>query len=83
MRQMFQKRGYFLASFFLVGGLLAGCEKIENTPPTQNDSLAVIPVGPGTRPDVILPPDTPVSETDRPPADSIRSLDSTTSRGLR
>lgn len=82
MRQMFQKPGYFLAGFFLVGGLLAGCEKIENTPPSQNDSLAVIRVGPGTRPDVIVPPDTPRSLTDPPPVDSIRSLDSTTSSGV-
>lgn len=81
MGQMFQKHGYFLASIFLVGGLQAGCEKIENTPPTQNDSLAVIPVGPGTRPDVIVAPDTPGSQMDPVPVDSMRSLDSTTSSG--
>lgn len=59
MRQLLQKSRYFLATGFLSLTLLAGCERIENTPPTQNDSLAVIPVGPGTRPDALRLPDTP------------------------
>jgi hypothetical protein len=63
MRQMLQEKGYFLACLLVLGGV-AACEKIENTPPTQNDSLAVVPVGPGTQPDVIAPPDTPKSEPD-------------------
>lgn len=82
MGQMFQKCGYFLAAGLLVGGQ-AACEKIENTPPTQNDSLAVIPVGPGTLPSATLPPDTPQSLMDPPPVDSIRSLDSTSSSGAK
>ena len=70
MRQMFRQNGYFLSVLVLVGGFTTACEKIENTPPTQNDSLAVVPVGPGTRPDAIAPPDTPQSQ-DSVAADSL------------
>jgi hypothetical protein len=76
MRQMLRKIGYFFPTLLVFAGLGAGCEKIENTPPTQNDSLAVIPVGPGTRPDVIVPPDTPRSDAESP-------ADSTTSSGAK
>jgi hypothetical protein len=69
MRQLLRQKGYFLSVLVLVGGFTTACEKIENTPPTQNDSLAVVPVGPGTRPDAITPPDTPVSNRDSARAD--------------
>lgn len=64
MRQMLRQNRYFLSVLVLVGGFTTACEKIENTPPTQNDSLAVVPIGPGTRPDAITPPDTPSSRQD-------------------
>jgi hypothetical protein len=64
MRQMLRQNRYFVSVLILVGGFTTACEKIENTPPTQNDSLAVVPIGPGTRPDAIIPPDTPSSHQD-------------------
>ena len=69
MRQMLHKNGYFLAMLILLA-VGTSCEQIENDRPSQNDSLAVIPVGPGTRPSATVPPDTPVSEQDSviPPA---------------
>ena len=71
MGQLLRRSRYFLAMIALVGGSITACEKIENTPPTQNDSLAVVPVGPGTRPDAITPPDTPVSNQDSVRPDSM------------
>jgi hypothetical protein len=70
MRQLLRQNRYFLSVLVLVGGFTTSCEKIENTPPTQNDSLAVVPIGPGTRPDAITPPDTPESRQDTAAADS-------------
>jgi hypothetical protein len=64
MRQLLRQNGYFVSVLLLAGGFTTACEKIENTPPTQNDSLAVVPIGPGTRPDAIIPPDTPESNKD-------------------
>lgn len=69
MGQLLQKNGYLLSALVLAASL-AGCEQIENTPPTQNDSLAVIPVGPGTRPGAVAPPDTPVSADSVSPGDA-------------
>lgn len=40
------------------------CSEVGNDSPSQNDSLAVVPVGPGTKPDVITPPRTPQSRPD-------------------
>ena len=71
MGQMLRRSRYLLSILVLVGGSITACEKIENTPPTQNDSLAVVPVGPGTRPDAITPPDTPRSQQDTATADSM------------
>lgn len=44
---------------------LGGCvDAGEDAKPSEADSLAVIPIGPGTRPSAIVPPDTPVSAAD-------------------
>jgi len=49
---------------------LLGCTDVARDQPSTDDSLATVPVGPGTRPDALVPPDTPVSRPDTP-ADSL------------
>ena len=39
-----------------------GCAEIENDATVDSDSLVVIPIGPGTDPGVVVPPDTPRSQ---------------------
>ncbi|MGQ0812965.1 MAG: hypothetical protein ACT4O1_00675 [Gemmatimonadota bacterium] len=62
---MFQEIDHFVAIALAAALLTAACSEAgEEETPAQNDSLAVVPVGPGTMPDVLTPPDTPVSEPD-------------------
>lgn len=52
----------FAAAAFIV---LIGCTDVsEDSQPSQNDSLTLVPVGPGTDPNAITPPDTPGSRPD-------------------
>lgn len=44
---------------------LGACAQAEqDSAPAEADSLAAVPVGPGTRPSAIVPPDTPGSAAD-------------------
>lgn len=38
-----------------------GCAEIEDDSTIDKDSLTVIPIGPGTEPGAVAPPDTPQS----------------------
>lgn len=73
---MFQRGRYFVAmKRFAAAALivLIGCTDIsEDSQPSQNDSLAIVPVGPGTDPSAITPPDTPGSQPDTAKPDSAR-----------
>jgi hypothetical protein len=44
-----------------VAACLLGCAEIEDDATIDQDSLTVIPIGPGTAPDAVVPPDTPRS----------------------
>ena len=57
-----------MTPFCLALVLLAACSKVENDSVLHNDSMAVIPVGPGTDTSVLSAPDTPGSP---PAADTI------------
>jgi hypothetical protein len=41
-----------------------GCAEIEDDATIDQDSLTVIPIGPGTEPDAVAPPDTPQSRSE-------------------
>ena len=45
-----------------VSACVLGCAEIENDATVDSDSLVVIPIGPGTDPGVVAPPDTARSE---------------------
>lgn len=48
----------------LVLAVCGGCAKANENATVQDDTIATVPVGPGTEPDVIQSPDTPGSRVD-------------------